>query len=849
MGSRVWIQKSFQGGWSIDKKVGIKYSAAYIQAMDFRKNPSQMSVLPQPTREDTGVVTDLVQNEIMASNGNIYALGSTGTFYRRSVNAQWSLEANIDTVGCYGMDYRLDTDTIYLCGTKTVSSYYPVSNSPAMNPGYYASSVATSNTETLNGITINPNQSTGTQTYTVPTTTNESSSNRRLFQSDIEPCNKIAVFIVAVGTGDWTMTLHDGLNNVLATKTVTNANLVANTFNAFEFTSATNGQVRLYVTPNARTYHVHLTSTVADGTVRTAINSDFGSCDLQVYADRLVVTNNGMHPMARFLQYEIIGNANYLSVWEPLTEADPPNSEWLRHRLSFPMEYECCGVAATNEFAVMAFEKTSTNNASQPQEGLIAFWDGTSATYNYFIRIPEGSPYALHEYKNIIYYYAGGSWWAVSSPASQPYKIKTMPNTDTELSSLFNLSGESASGNPFTATLIDNFNGTSSTPDTTKWDTFNANVSQANGLLNLNSTLAAGSTGISSDAVYDLTGSVMQIEIISVGNQALTSWEVYPLMAQLDSSNLLFWLVTGGNIQTYKKVANVSTQLSTATFSSTNHRYVRIRELSGTTYFDYSSDGLVWTNASSLANPFAVTGLLQIVFADTFNVEASTTVAQLDDFNVIAPSSPIKVYPYSATVRRDIHLMGWPSLAYSPDVNFGVYTWGAVDKNMPEAFGYNYVISTGAQNYDATNNLAIGMVKNFGDILHISWRDSDSGGYGVDVVTNSSTPAEFATWESIILDNGIISKLKTANYIKVTTTELPEDAYFYIKYSINRGEWVYSDPIFSTDLINGTARFDVTSPSRYQEIQLGIDVYSGSTSPVFTSIMLMFQSNVEEDDY
>lgn len=652
------VIQNFEGGWATDKKVGQYNSQAYTQAFDFRKSPSQISVLPGLTREDNGVVKDLLQNEVMTDDGTIYALGSGGGFYKRTTSGVWSSEASIG-VGTFGLDYRKDTNSIYASTNKAVSLYNQVSTSPAMYMGYYGNSYSQYNNSDNEGFNVSAYQIGSTKTYTPPTSIIENSNNLRYFQSDIEPLNKISLFVVSKGSGDWTLTLHDGLNNVLGTSTVTNANLNNNTFNDFNFTSATHGQVRIYVAPNARTYHIHAVSTVADGTLSTSAANDLSQSDLEVWSDRLVYTNNGLHPIQRFQQFECIGNGNYLSVWEPIdlginpqVMTSGPQQEWYQHKLVFPMEYEVCGLAVQNEFLVIAAEKTTTTSSTQ-QSGILFFWDGLSPTYNYFVIIPEGSPYALNEYKNVVEYYAGGDWYSITGPTSDPIKLRSMPESDTEFSS---------------------------------------------------------------------------------------------------------------------------------------------------------------------------------------------------------NSSLLQIYPYAATVRRGVHLMAYPSYSTNTSLNFGVYSWGAVDKNFAESFGYSYLISTGTQNYSSSNNLTIGMVKNFGDILHVSWRDTLNGGYGVDVITNSSNPAPLAIWQSLIFDNGYTSRQKMAAWMDCYY-DLPDGATIQMAYSINRGAWILDPQKYSnTNLWQGQsnyARFSTTSGSqgRFYEIQMQLIVTCDNIvtqSPVIYLVSLAYDPLINE---
>src|ERR1039458_6651931 len=408
------IFNQFEGGISTDPKLGLKNSFQAAQGIDYRTSPSQFSVLPGMVREDNGVAKDLLLGEVMASNGVIYGLGDAGYVYQRSTAGVWSIIDKLGS-GAAGISYRKDTDAIYLTSNKTASRMGQVVNGAnyTLNTDYYGPSISTYNNTPITGFNVNADQEGSLLTTKILVATNpldESNASRRYFQTDIEPVNQISVYIVAKGTGDWTLTLQDGINNVLATATIANANLTNNSWANFVFSGAPNGQVRLYIAPNARTYHYHITSTVADGTVSSTATNDLSTSDTRIYADRFVQTNKKREPDRRFGLYEAFGNGNYLSVWEPID--DPPtNAQWQRHRLVFPQEYEVCGLTLQNEFEVIACGKNTTLNTSVPQEGILFFWDGSEASpnYNYYVPIPEGVPYALHTYKNIVYYYAGGS--------------------------------------------------------------------------------------------------------------------------------------------------------------------------------------------------------------------------------------------------------------------------------------------------------------------------------------------------------------------------------------------------------------------------------------------------------
>lgn len=596
--------QSFYGGIAVDDKVGIENSHAYSRGADFRKKPGQLSPLAQARRIGSNNIVDLIQQIIQVNDGTRYGLGNQGYFYAIENDNDVIVKGKLDD-GAAGMLYRRDLDEMYMSSSTTVS-YYGKLSAPTLQVNKYGESASTDTAAVSSG---------GTAHYTLPTAINESDSNRQSFESDIEPLSKIVVSVNDGGTGDWTLTLHDDANNTLATSTVTNANITDNSNLSFEFSS----QIRLYVKPSARTYHFHLTSTVADGTVHCTTAADLNTCNYSIYADRLISTNNGLHPMAQFLQYVCIGNERYLSVWEPLQDT-PSNLEWERHRLDFGPGYEVCGMAVTDEFLVIACERRSSGDRDF-QEGRLFFWDGLSETYSFFIEVNEGSPEALYTYQNVVYMIINGGLY-VWPGGKDLIKVRTLLNTDSEFSN-----------------------------------------------------------------ISDVT----------------------------------------------------------------------------------------------------------------------------------------RVYPNMMGVRRGILVFGYPSVTASQTMEYGVFSQGAVDKNFPASFGYNYVISTDTRTYNGTDTLQLGTVRSFGDSLYVSWRDdSESAGfrYGLDVVDNDSVPARAGTWEARIYDGQAVFKLKVASDVKMTCKALPEGCTIRLKYRIDRGSWVYPDDGVLTE---GDTYKVADINQRNHEVQVGFD--------------------------
>lgn len=616
---QVLPMQSFYNGQASNPSIAPKASFSYGRSLEFRRDPAQLTVLPGPRKISGSVVTDLPLNIVQVGNGNRYAFGDTGNFYKIDTSNVVTEIANSLTSGSDGLLYRSDSDAIYMATQTTLERYAPISGTPTFDQSYGVSkSVDTAATRTG-----------GAATYTLPTSISESATALCSFEPDIEPFYSIKVKVVAKGTGNWTLTLHDGLNTVLATSTVTNANLTDGQLNEFVFSS----QVRGYVKPNARTYHFHLTSTVADGTVQTTTSSDLSTADYELWAYRLVDTVNGLHPIAQFLQYTLIGNGNYLAVWEPLSPTSPPNNEFQRHRLTFPDGFEVCGIAPTDEFAIIACEKRSSDGTKDFQEGKLFIWDGTAQTYNQIIDVSGGSPEAIYTYNNYPYFFVNG---------------------------------------------------------------------------------------------------------------ALCAW------------------FGGKNIVQIRALANTDT-----------------------------------------------------TYTDT-----------VDNTHC---------YPNMMAVRDNLLHMGYPSSTTNTAIEHGVYTWGTLDKNFPNSFGYGYVISTETR-LNVAGTLKLGCVRNFGDEMYISWKDGAN--YGIDIVDSICDPAPTFAFRSMHFDAGLTRKTKLALAIGIDTETLPSDVSIAPTYSIDGAA-----DVLGTAMTNGTETISTIRNGRFKSIEVGFDgTCSGTETPVIKSVALSWNS-------
>lgn len=247
-------------------------------------------------------------------------------------------------------------------------------------------------------------------TYTTPIAISEAASDRQTFVPTKDPQKSIEVLIAAIGTGDWTLTVHDAQNTVIATATITNANL--NTGDKeFIFSDAWSPVI-------GQTYHFHITSTVNDGTVTTTTASSLETVDFHTYY-QFLMTDENFHPITRMLDFIAIGNGRYLATYNAIT--------YTANKLTFPKGYTVRALARVGEYlAIGTWRGTSITSYD---DGKIFFWDGISTTYNFFIDVPEGGINAMYGVNSSLYIWAGYKGdvllYGVTSASAQ--KIKRLP--------------------------------------------------------------------------------------------------------------------------------------------------------------------------------------------------------------------------------------------------------------------------------------------------------------------------------------------------------------------------------------------------------------------------------------
>jgi len=184
------------------------------------------------------------------------------------------------------------------------------------------------------------------------------------------------------------------------------------------------------------------------------------------------------------------------------------------------------------------------------------------------------------------------------------------------------------------------------------------------------------------------------------------------------------------------------------------------------------------------------------------------------------------INPNMMAPRYNLLMIGYPSTTTNVTINYGLYSWGAVELIYPNSFAYSYRLSSNFQNYSATNNLQIGMIKNFVDTMFVASRSTVTGTttYQLDVINNSSTAAANFSWTSLIYDGGVRYKQKMVTRLKLNFLPWPANATLTAWYAFERGTHVTADPITSTAFspATGDTSLMIDVPAgRFYEMQWG----------------------------
>lgn len=317
-----------------------------------------------------------------------------------------------------GVDSNLMAYYRYEGNVNDSQTYTTASNLTATNTPTYSTDVP------FSGITTRADQDilidASGSTYTLGTALSEAATDRQTFTPTKEPIKSVELNINTVGTGNWTVVIHDGLNRLITSLTVPNAQLHTG---VYEFIFADSFRPILEAD-----YHVHVYSTVGDGIIVTSSLNDMeGSATPNTGAYFAtffqILVEDQYHPMMQFLNFVVVGNERYVGKLEAGSLYDP-------HHLVLPAGYRVRCFAKWNEFLAIGVWKGES--ITDTDQGKIFLWDGSTdtsgqATPNTIVDVLEGGVNAMTGAGGILSIVAGYEGKVLLYGGGETQKMTQLP--------------------------------------------------------------------------------------------------------------------------------------------------------------------------------------------------------------------------------------------------------------------------------------------------------------------------------------------------------------------------------------------------------------------------------------
>lgn len=418
------------GGLADSRWSGIANSVFKMIGIDVHTKPGLISVRQALSKDSGATVTGFVKVRVATSDGDSYWFDSdSGKIWKRTSGGTWSLvhttTPDFGDAGCLG---AMEYNDYLIWATEKRLHRIPISG---------LSDWSTNVEEDWVHLNLEQDDIGGSGAeYTLGTSIAETATHKQTFTSYRSPIESVGVNIDTVGTGNWTVTIHDENDTSLGSVTIANGSLTTG-WNVFEFSSV------LYPVIGS-TYHIHITSTVADGKVETATASDLEDGNVRIYT----TSDPSFHPMIVLNSVLYIGDRHFVHQVDGVT---------FSHRaldINPPLRIKSFGYIKT-DLLIGTYVNDNVNNTK------IYRWNTYSVSFSSSDPIPEVGINAFFESDNLVFVQAGisGNIYMYNGEQLETFKripgeyspTKTAvvhPNAVANLSGLMLFGLSNLSGNP-----------------------------------------------------------------------------------------------------------------------------------------------------------------------------------------------------------------------------------------------------------------------------------------------------------------------------------------------------------------------------------------------------------------
>lgn len=257
-------------------------------------------------------------------------------------------------------------------------------------------------------------------------------------------------------------------------------------------------------------------------------------------------------------------------------------------------------------------------------------------------------------------------------------------------------------------TLVDNFNDDSI--DQGKWIAYGTPGTAADRLREVNGRVeirpasgVSGYSGYQSQTTYDLTRSHAAVELVRALSTRAPVAGTY-LRAYIDGNNRVELGISNGLISPGQVVAGAYTFFDERPYDPEQHRWLRLRERDGSTFWETSPDGCDWTVLASRPSPISLTsvtlsfltGAYQpvtapgVVIFDNFNTGETRRARRVDERRLSAREVREEAAELAARRRHDEHANNNDEVDYHATPLVGNYSKSLKHDAVGDPVGYSY---------------------------------------------------------------------------------------------------------------------------------------------------------------
>ena len=373
MSEQTLIITRFEGAiGTTSEKTSIPNAARFVKGLNPFEDPHFITLSRKATKKSSTTVVTLPHWMVDGSpwNTHRYVYDSGGKIYQFTSADSPSLLRTVTGGGGEGL-LVFDNYLYYALGTE-IGRYGPLDGTPAFDDAITSWWIASQLQDTGGG--------TGETDYVPPTTISEAATARQTLEDITDSIVSITIDVDVVGSGDWTVTLHDAANTSIGSKTIANGSMDTGDV---VFTFASVLRVK-----SGEDYHFHVTSTAADGGVDTDTAEDLEGAEYTVQYKALIDAT--FHPMVDHLNLMVIGNGRYLATFD--------QANYYPNKILLPAGFEVRAMAKTDEYVVAEAFKGSTIREAEKAKRF--YWDGISSTFDFSTDITVGACNAIGTINN-----------------------------------------------------------------------------------------------------------------------------------------------------------------------------------------------------------------------------------------------------------------------------------------------------------------------------------------------------------------------------------------------------------------------------------------------------------------